>query len=75
MRNWGAGLVICGALAVIGLITDPKAEDTQEGMVVAVILLGGGGLLAYKGQNYIFSMRDIAEESLQQIRDKTLLNA
>jgi len=30
MRNyWGLGLIIFGALAFIGLITDPKAEDTQ----------------------------------------------
>ena len=75
MRNWGVGLVICGALAVIGFLTDPKAEDTQEGMFGAVILIGGGGLLAYKGQNYINSMRDIAEESLQQIREKDYIDA
>ena len=58
MRNWGVGLIICGALAVFGFIADPKAGDTQEGMVGAVIFLAGGGLLAYKGQKYIDSMRD-----------------
>ena len=75
MRNWGVGLVILGALAVVGLISDPKAEDTNEGMIGAVIFLGGGSLLAYKGQKYIDSMREISEESLQQIREKDYIDA
>ena len=75
MRNWGVGLVIFGALAVVGLISDPKAEDTNEGMIGAVIFLGGGSLLAYKGQKYIDSMREIAEESFKQIREKDYIDA
>ena len=75
MRNWGVGLIICGALAVIGFVADPKAEDTQEGMVGAVIFLAGGGLLAYKGQKYIDSMRDISEESYKHIREKGYIDA
>ena len=44
-------------------------------MIGAVIFLGGGGLLAYRGQNYINSMREIVEESLPQIREKDYFNA
>ena len=75
MRNWGVGLIIFGALAVVGLISDPKAEDTKEGMIGAVIFIGGGSLLAYKGQKYIDSMREIAEESFKQIREKDYIDA
>ena len=75
MRNWGVGLVICGALAFVGVISDPKAEDTKDAIIGAAILFGGGAFLTYKGQNYINSMREIAEESLQQIREKDYIDS
>ena len=31
MRNWGLGFLICGALAIIGLIAEPQ-EDYKEGL-------------------------------------------
>ena len=75
MRNyWVLVLIIFVALAFIGLITDPKAEDTQWRMIGAVIFLASAGFLAYKGQNYINSMRDIAEESYKHIREKDYID-
>ena len=75
MRNWGIGLFITGALWFYGYFQDPKSEGSSEGMPVALVFVGAGSLLAYKGQNYIDSMREIAEESFKQIREKDYIDA
>ena len=75
MRNWGIGLFITGAIWLYGYIQDPKSEGSSEGLPVALVFVGAGSLLAYKGQNYIDSMREIAEESFKQIREKDYIDA
>ena len=75
MRNWGVGLFIMGAIVVFGYIQDPQSEDSSEAMPLALVFVGAGSFLAYKGQKYIDSMREIAEESFKQIREKDYIDA
>ena len=63
MRNWGVGLVICGALVIVGLIAEPE-EYSSDVVVGALGMILGGGYLANKGQKYLNLMREVSEESL-----------
>ena len=49
MRNWGIGLLICGGLAIVGIISEPQ-EDYKEGLFGTAVFLVGGGYLYNKGQ-------------------------
>ena len=69
MRNWGLGFLICGALAIIGLIAEPQ-EDYKEGLFGTAVFLVGGGYFFNKGQKCINTMKEVATESLNQIREK-----
>ena len=69
MRNWGLGFLICGALAIIGIIAEPQ-EDYKEGLFGTAVFLVGGGYLFNKGQKYLNTMKEVAAESLNQIREK-----
>ena len=69
MRNWGIGLLICGGLAIVGIISEPQ-EDYKEGLFGTAVFLVGGGYLYNKGRKYLNTMREVAEYSLNQIREK-----
>ena len=56
MRNWGLGFLICGALAIVGLIAEPQ-EDYKEGLFGTAVFLVGGGYLFNKGQKYLNTMK------------------
>ena len=59
MRNWGLGFLICGALAIVGLIAEPQ-EDYKEGLLGTAVFLVGGGYLFNKGQKYLNTMKEVA---------------
>ena len=73
MRNWGIGLLICGGLAIVGIISEPQ-EDYKEGLFGTAVFLVGGGYLYNKGQKYLNTMREVAEYSLNQIREKDYID-
>tara|TARA_B100001057_G_scaffold25605_1_gene23564 strand:+ start:211 stop:537 length:327 start_codon:yes stop_codon:yes gene_type:complete len=73
MRNWGLGFLICGALAIVGLIAEPQ-EDYKEGLFGTAVFLVGGGYLFNKGQKYLNTMKEVAAESLNQIREKEYID-
>ena len=73
MRNWGLGFLICGALAIVGLFAEPQ-EDYKEGLFGTSIFLVGGGYLFNRGQKYLNTMKEVAAESLNQIREKDHIN-
>ena len=56
MRNWGIGLLICGGLAIVGIISEPQ-EDYKEGLFGTAVFLVGGGYLYNKGQKYLNTVR------------------
>ena len=56
MRNWGLGFLICGALAIVGIIAEPQ-EDYKEGLFGTAVFLVGGGYLFNKGQKYLNTMK------------------
>ena len=73
MRNWGIGLLICGGLAIVGIISEPQ-EDYKESLFGTAVFLVGGGYLYNKGQKYLNTMREVAEYSLNQIREKDYID-
>ena len=73
MRNWGLGFLICCALAIVGLIAEPQ-EDYKEGLFGTAVFLVGGGYLFNKGQKYLNTMKEVAAESLNQIREKEYID-
>ena len=78
MRNWGLGLPIWGALTLFAYIepgTDYTDEEQSWLLGFSLAIVAGGSLLAYKGQHYINSVREIAEVSLHQIREKDYIDA
>ena len=74
MRNWGIGLLICGVLAIFGYFVESE-ESSKEGLGASVVLIVGGSFLANKGQKYLNLMREVAEEALNQIREKQYIDA
>ena len=73
MRNWGIGLLICGGLAIVGIISEPQ-EDYKEGLFGTAVFLFGGGYLYNKGQKYLNTIREVAGYSLNQIREKDYID-
>tara|TARA_B100000965_G_scaffold178495_1_gene148971 strand:+ start:1041 stop:1367 length:327 start_codon:yes stop_codon:yes gene_type:complete len=73
MRNWGVGFLICGALAIVGLFSEPQ-EDFKEGLFGTGVFIVGGGLLFNKGQKYLNTMKEVAEEALKQIRENDYID-
>ena len=72
MRNGGLGFLICGALAILGLITEPQ-EDYKEGLFGTAVFLVGGYLFN-KGQKYLNLMNEMAAETLNQIGVKECID-
>ena len=52
MKNWGIGLLICGGLVIVGIISEPQ-EDYKEGLFGTAFFLVGGGYQYSKGQKYL----------------------
>jgi hypothetical protein len=73
MRNWGLGFLICGALAIVGIIAEPQ-KDYKEGLFGTAVFFLGGGYLFNKGQKYLNTMKEVAAESLNQIREKDYID-
>tara|TARA_B100000700_G_scaffold295912_1_gene359250 strand:+ start:494 stop:826 length:333 start_codon:yes stop_codon:yes gene_type:complete len=74
MRNWGVGLIICGAFTIIGILGEPWGENSRAAAFQSLLMVVGGGYLANKGQKYLNLMREVSEESLKQLREKEYID-
>lgn len=69
---WGITLAVFGALAVLGGLMQ---GNNPQGVVGGVLMVGGGGLMAYYGQRYLAAKKAATEIALQMLRQNDKIDA